>query len=90
VIDERMLDSLTEGTREDLFCRVEIAGLQRLYAWGHLGFERGRRSFLRSTPSCRGEKQQQKSLAMQAPPKRISRSHDSPQHLVGTRNSQTV
>ena len=39
VIDKWMFDPLAEGTRENFFCRVEIAGLQRLDARRHLDFK---------------------------------------------------
>ena len=77
MIDERMLDSLMQCAREDFFRRFEIAGLQRLNARSHLDFERRRRSFLRRTPSCRGEKQQEKDFSAQATQKSICRRHRS-------------
>src|SRR6266704_1461303 len=75
VIDERMLDALTECTRENLFCRVEFAGLQCRYSRGHLSFKRGRRRLLRRALSCGGDKQEQKDLAAQASQKRSCRRH---------------
>jgi hypothetical protein len=39
VIDERMLDSLPEGTVENFFRRFKITRLQRLYARGDLRLE---------------------------------------------------